>query len=248
MSVRAGAFPRRMRKRVYLPYRPGFVTRMRNWMPARKLRCIVRSRTGASPRATRSDTALRARARGQPLPLQRAATAVPAGACTDKRRMRAPRRVSEPAIRTTGNGVMNDTEVPSGAEPLDWKPAPSPPAAAGGVPGAAGVGALTGAVVVDLGVVVVLGLGLGLVRGFGRGRTVVVGRVVVVGTTVLDPVEVDSLVLVPSSGTLVPPPSGAVSEPGWPSDSCARLATGPTVVFVAKEFQMDPVTFPRRIE
>ena len=135
--------------------------------------------------------------------------------------MRVPRRVSEPAIRTTGNGVMNDTEVPSGAEPLDWKPPSSPPAAEEGVPGATGVGALTGAVVVGPG----LGRGLALGRGRSRGRTVVVGRMV---GTVDSVVEVDSLVVVSPGGTPVPPPSGEGSVPDPPPDSWARLATGPS--------------------
>ena len=202
------------------------MTRIRSWVPARKLRCIARSRTAPALRLTRSDTALRASARGHALPRQRATIAVPVGARTERRRMRAPRRVSVPAMRTTGNGEMNAADPPTDADPVDWKPRSSPAAVD---PGATAVGELEGAVAVVLGRgrVVVVGLGRGLagvvVGGDGRGAVVVVvGVVVVVETSVV----VSGTSVVVSGTSVVSPPPVDVSPPGSPS--WARPATGPS--------------------
>src|SRR3712207_3001161 len=72
-------------------------------VPARKKRWNRLKRTARLVRTT-IVWARRARRRGQPDPLQRTMAVPPAGELTDRRRMRAPRRVTMPFRRTIGNG------------------------------------------------------------------------------------------------------------------------------------------------
>ena len=145
--------------------------------------------------------------------------------------MRAPLLVSEPAILTTGNGVMNATDAAAGGEPADAK-LPSTTAGGIGAP-AAGAGEAAaggGAFACDL------ALAFGGRRGGGL-RTVVRATVVVGGRVVVGRVVVDGDVVVLGTVVLggvvlVDPPvvvSPVDEDPVLPSPpvSWARLATGP---------------------
>lgn len=225
MSRRAGDLPLRMEKRVYFPYRPALLTRTSIPTPARKVRSSERRRTLPVPAAIRTESLRRLRARGQAVPRQRALTAVPAGARTDSRRIRTPPFVSEPAILTTGNGVMNETADVDGPEPVEPKlPFSSPPAGRLGVPAATGAGVVAGG---DTAFALGFGLGGGGLRTVVV-RTIVVvgGRVVVEGGVVVLGAVVDDGVVVDDPPVELPPVDDDPVVSSLPLSS-ARLATGP---------------------
>src|SRR4051812_1688102 len=102
-SVRAGAAPRRIVKRVYLPMRRGRVTMTSRIVPTRSLRSTLRKRRTLPRRAS----LVTARGLGQLRPRQRTVVLLPDGAATLRRVMRTVDRSTSPRIRTIGNGVTN---------------------------------------------------------------------------------------------------------------------------------------------
>src|SRR5688572_28731666 len=151
MSVRLGGLAERIRNRVYLPTTPGRVTNSLSVAPGRSNRPsrprTRSSRVAGRPRltVTREDTVCDTRLNGHPRPLHPTLTSVPGGASTVRRRMRAPRRETRPAIRTTGKGLSSGSAC---------RPALVPGAA--GVPtfGAAGVPTFSTAVATSVALVV----------------------------------------------------------------------------------------------
>ena len=93
-----------MVKRVYLPTIPAWVTNTRSTTPAGYERCSERKRILPVRGPACAATLLCVERRGQPRPQHEASANEPPGARTDKSRILAPRRVSQPAMRTTGKG------------------------------------------------------------------------------------------------------------------------------------------------
>ena len=179
-------------KRVYLPILVGLVTNTWIRAPARSERCSRPKRT-RPVRVERARTiALDAR-RGQPRPLQSASTRAPRGARTDRTRMRAPVRVSRPAMRTIGNGLSSRGHARGAGGPSVLKPVPtgrgvSALTRVAGSPVADGCCwpvALAGTVIVDPGAIVAVVPGAGAVTVGAAGTVIEVptpGSVSIGGT------------------------------------------------------------------
>jgi hypothetical protein len=97
---------------VYFPITSDLVTntlsiaRERNVRPSKRRIRVSRVGGSVAPDAL-IETVRFALLNGHPLPLQRIFTPEPGGAFTLSRRIRAPRRFTRPAMRTTGNGLMS---------------------------------------------------------------------------------------------------------------------------------------------
>ena len=107
-SIRNGLLPRRTVKRVYLPMRPAWVTRTSSTAPPRSVCSNLRKRTSAALRATGpSDATFVCRFLGQPAPRHATSMRAVFGALISSTRSRAPDEVNDPAIRTTGKGLIS---------------------------------------------------------------------------------------------------------------------------------------------
>src|SRR3954462_3887477 len=115
-SERTGALARRVRSFVYLPTFPAFVTRISIVAFGRYVR--------RSERRLISLAATALRLNGQPRPLQWIRTRVPRGVLTVTRVSVVRVPLKRPAMRITGNGLMNESVVPGvGSEPPPvWVP------------------------------------------------------------------------------------------------------------------------------
>jgi len=99
-----------MTKRVYLPVRPGAVTRISTTAPAPRLRSSRRTRSGR-----RADlTSMRICRRGQPMPRQWIDTRAPRAVWIVNRFKRTPHLKITPRMRTIGNGLMSGARVVRG--------------------------------------------------------------------------------------------------------------------------------------